>query len=139
MFNLDSKSSRSVPPLLLAIAKAEINSILTNVNGVGFVMLCSTDGFELALANKKNVENNGKIAAVSSSILAMVSAFISEIKLTGCQTVTLDAENGKAILTAVPAKNFPMVIVSVTDKDILLGQLLYNLNKASATIVAADT
>lgn len=135
MFN---KPSRSVPPLLLAVAKAEINSILTNVNGVHFVMLCSTDGFELALANKKNVNNNGKIAAVSSSILAMVSAFISEIQLTGCQTVTLDAENGKAILTSIPAKNFPMLIVTVTDKDVLLGQLLYSLNKASENIVNTD-
>lgn len=135
MFN---KPTRTVPPLLLAVAKSEINSILTNVRGVGFVMLCSTDGFELALANKKNVNNNGKIAAVSSSILAMVSAFISEIQLTGCQTVTLDAENGKAILTSVPAKNFPMLIVTVTDKDVLLGQLLYSLNKASETIVSTD-
>lgn len=137
MFN--TKPSRSIPPLLLAVAKSEINSVLTNVKGVHFVMLCSTDGFELALANKKNVNNNGKIAAVSSSILAMVSAFISEIQLTGCQTVTLDAENGKAILTSVPAKNFPMLIVTVTDKDVLLGQLLYSLNKASETIISTDS
>lgn len=136
MFN--NKSTLTVPPLLLAVAKSEINSILTNVRGVGFVMLCSTDGFELALANKRNVNNNGKIAAVSSSILAMVSAFISEIQLTGCQTVTLDAGNGKAILTSVPAKNFPMLIVTVTDRDVLLGQLLYSLNKASEIIVATD-
>lgn len=138
MFNLGSSPARSVPPALLSLAKLEINSILSNVNGVHFVMLCSTDGFELALANKKNLNNNGKVAAVSSSILAMVSAFISEINLTGCQTVTLDAENGKAFLSSVPAKNNPMIIVSVTDKDILLGQLLYSLNKASEAIVAAD-
>lgn len=138
MFNLGTSSSRTVPPKLLSIAKLEINSILSNVHGVHFVMLCSTDGFELALANKKNVNNNGKIAAVSSSILAMVTAFISEINLKGCQTVTLDAENGKAILTSIPAKNNPMLIVTVTDKDILLGQLFYSLNKATETIVAAD-
>lgn len=139
MFNIGSSPKNSVPPMLLSIAKMEINSILSNVRGVHFVMLCSTDGFELAVANKRDINNNGKIAAVSSSILAMVTAFVSEINLHGCQTITLDAENGKALLSSVPAKNNPMVIVTVTDKDVLLGQLFYNLNKASETIIAADT
>ena len=52
---------------------------------VNLVILWSSDGFELSYASKKNRENTGKIAAVSSSILAMVS----EIE---CQTITLDAE-----------------------------------------------
>ncbi len=34
---------------------------------------------------------------MSSSILAMVTAFLKEIQLTGCNNITLDADNGKAI------------------------------------------
>ena len=97
-------------------------------------MLCSSDGFELSLASKKNIENTGKIAAVSSSILAMVSAFISEIQLFGCQTITLDAENGKVFLTAVDHPHHPMVIVAVTNKDILMGQMLYYFKKLSESL-----
>lgn len=108
-----ASNQRKAPDSLIALAKKEINEILSNVNGVDFVMLCSTDGFELATVNKKTVPNSGKLAAVSSSILAMVTAFISEIKLSGCQTITLDAENGKAILSSVPAKNHPMIIVAM--------------------------
>lgn len=75
-------------------ASQQIHELLNMVSGVDFVMLSSADGFELALASKKNLDNRGKIAAVSSSILAMVSAFIAEIHLSGCKTITLDADNG---------------------------------------------
>ena len=107
------------------------------VSGVDFVMLCSSDGFELALASKKNLGNSGKIAAVSSSILAMVSAFISEIHLAGCKTITLDADNGKVILTAVEHSQHPMVLVAVASKDVLIGQLLYAIKKTAETLAQA--
>lgn len=131
-------NQRKAPEALVDSAKQEISEILSNINGVDFVMLCSTDGFELATVNKKTVPNSGKLAAVSSSILAMVTAFISEIKLVGCQTITLDAENGKAILTSVPAKNHPMIIVTMASRDVLLGQLLHAVKKSSENIVALD-
>ena len=137
MFN-HASNQRKAPPELVEFAKQEINNILMNVAGVDFVMLCTTDGFELATVHKRASQNSGKLAAVSSSILAMVTAFTAEIKLVGCQTVTLDAENGKAILTAVPAKNHPMIIVTQTSKDVLLGMLLHTVKKSSDAIIAAD-
>lgn len=54
------------------------------------------------------------------------------------QQSPLDAENGKAILTAIPAPHHPMVLVTLSNKDVLLGQLLYSLKQASAAISAAD-
>jgi predicted regulator of Ras-like GTPase activity (Roadblock/LC7/MglB family) len=109
-----------------------------NIRGIDYIMLCSTDGFELASVYKKNPYNSTKLAAVSSSILAMVNAFLKEIQLTGCQSITLDAENGKAILTSIPAPHHPMVMVTLSNKDVLLGQLLYSLKQASAAIIEAD-
>ena len=91
-------------------ASQQIHELLNMVSGVDFVMLSSADGFELALASKKNLDNRGKIAAVSSSILAMVSAFIAEIHLSGCKTITLYADNGKVILTAVDHPQYPLVL-----------------------------
>lgn len=122
---LDVNLSRKIPDEFVAYGELKIRNLLNSVSSIDFVMLCSSDGFEIALANKKNVNNSGKIAAVSSSILAMVTAFISEINLVGCQTITLDAENGKALLTAVPHPQYPMVLVALTSKDILIGQMLY--------------
>ena len=133
MFTL--AQSRSAPKELIDFAKSEIQDVLMNVRSVNYVMLCSTDGFELAHVYKRNGYNSTKLAAVSSSILAMVAAFMNEIHLEGCQSITLDADNGKAILTSIPSPNHPMIIVTLTEKDVLLGQLLYTLKKASNRII----
>ena len=129
---------RSAPDTLIRLGEQSIEEILREVSGVEFIMLCSTDGFELGSIHKKNVANSGKLAAVSSSILAMVQAFLGEINLNGCQSITLDAENGKAILSAVPSPHHPMLIVAMTSKDVLLGHLLLAIKKASEKIAQAD-
>ena len=133
MFTL--AQSRSAPKELIDFAKNEIQDVLMNVRSVNYVMLCSTDGFELAHVYKRDGYNSTKLAAVSSSILAMVAAFMNEIHLEGCQSITLDADNGKAILTSTPSPNHPMIIVTLTEKDVLLGQLLYTLKNASNKII----
>ena len=133
MFTL--AQSRTAPKELIDFAKSEIQDVLMNVRSVNYVMLCSTDGFELAHVYKRNGYNSTKLAAVSSSILAMVAAFMNEIHLEGCQSITLDADNGKAILTSIPSSNHPMIIVTLTEKDVLLGQLLYTLKNASNRIM----
>ena len=133
MFTL--AQSRTAPKELIDFAKSEIQDVLMNVRSVNYVMLCSTDGFELAHVYKRDGYNSTKLAAVSSSILAMVAAFMNEIHLEGCQSITLDADNGKAILTSTPSSNHPMIIVTLTEKDVLLGQLLYTLKSASNRIM----
>lgn len=133
MFTL--AQSRTAPKELIDFAKNEIQDVLMNVRSVNYVMLCSTDGFELAHVYKRDGYNSTKLAAVSSSILAMVAAFMNEIHLEGCQSITLDADNGKAILTSIPSSNHPMIIVTLTEKDVLLGQLLYTLENASNRVM----
>ncbi len=133
MFTL--AQSRTAPKELIDFAKSEIQDVLMNVRSVNYVMLCSTDGFELAHVYKRDGYNRTKLAAVSSSILAMVAAFMNEIHLEGCQSITLDADNGKAILTSIHSPNHPMIIVTLTEKDVLLGQLLYTLKNASNKIM----
>jgi predicted regulator of Ras-like GTPase activity (Roadblock/LC7/MglB family) len=131
-------SKRVAAPALIAIAKQQALEILNNVSGIDSVLLCSTDGFELASVHKRSSYDGNKIAAVSSSILAMVSAFVGEIKLIGCQSITLDAANGKAVICAVPAKNHPMVLVITASQDVLLGQVFHAIKQVNATIMAAD-
>lgn len=129
---------RSAPDYLISFAHEKLTTILNEVNGLEYVMLCSTDGFELSSVHKKNVKNSGKLAAVSSSILAMVQAFLGEINLNGCQSITLDAENGKALISAIPNQKYPMLIVAITSKDVMLGHLLIEVKKCSQEIAEAD-
>ena len=135
---MTTAEQRTAPAALVEFAKAQIHQVMMNVKGIDFIMLCSTDGFELASFSRVNDYNSTKLAAVSSSILAMVGAFLGEIQLDGCQSISLDAENGKAVLTSVPAVKHPMVIVTLVSKDILLAQLLHGLKEAGNAIINAD-
>jgi len=85
---------RTAPTQLLQLAKSEAQKILMNTRGVDFVMICSSDGFELATVSHKNYPNTTKLAA--------------------------------------------MVMVTLSNRDVLLGQLLYSLKKASQVIAEAD-
>ncbi|WP_122900509.1 roadblock/LC7 domain-containing protein [Acinetobacter sp. B51(2017)] len=129
---------RSAPDALINLAHESIHEVLREVNGVEYIMLCSTDGFELTSVHRKNINNSGKLAAVSSSILAMVQAFLGEINLNGCQSMTLDAENGKALISAVPSHNHPMLVVVISAKDVMLGHLLLAVKRATEQIAEAD-
>jgi len=86
MFKIPDTQQRTAPKELIQLAKNHANDILTSIRGINYVMLCSTDGLELATVHKKSNYNSTKLAAVSSSILAMISAFLNEINLTGCQS-----------------------------------------------------
>ena len=133
------EQTRKAPDSLIHQAHRAISDVLPNVKGIDYILLCTADGFEISSVHKKNIYNTSKLAAVSSSIIAMVSAFLNEIDLKGCQGITLDAENGKAILNAIPNKNFPMILVALTSKDVLLGQALFFLKKCAEDIVLADS
>ncbi|MDY6525364.1 roadblock/LC7 domain-containing protein [Acinetobacter faecalis] len=131
--------SRKPPESLIHLSHRTISDVLLNVKGVDYILLCTADGFEISSVHNKNIYNSSKLAAVSSSIVAMISAFVNEIDLKGCQSITLDAENGKAILNAIPNKNYPMIMVALTNKDILLGQVLFFLKKCTEDIISADS
>ena len=125
---------QNLPKSLVELGEKKVNELLRNVKYVNFCMLCTADGFEIAVASKRQLNNVSKVAAVSSSIIAMVSAFISEINLEDCQTITLDAKNGKALLTSIPHPKYPAVLVALTDREVLLGQILYELKTTSEEI-----
>lgn len=132
------KHSRQIPQSLIEIGHVKMRELLNSVGGLDFVMLCSSDGFQLAMASKKQLVHIGKVAAISSSTLAMVSAFISEINLTGCKTLSLDAENGHVVLMGVEHADYPMLVVAVGTPNVLIGQMRYEVKKISESLVNID-
>ncbi|TCB81695.1 hypothetical protein [Acinetobacter sp. ANC 4173] len=58
-------------------------------------MFCILDGLALATVSKNIIENQGEIVVVSHSILAIVSAVITESHLAYYQAIRLGTENRK--------------------------------------------
>lgn len=131
-------TKRAPPDAFIQQAKASIQQLMGNVPGIQNVILASTDGFELCAVQRDSQVQGSKLAAVSSSILALVQAFLGEIQFTGCQSMTLEAENGKAIIAAVNSTNHPMLLVITTSKSVLLGHLLHSLKACTQELALYD-
>jgi hypothetical protein len=136
--SVHAKTKRMPPEAFMQQANASIQELMAAVPGIQNVILASTDGFELCSAQRDTQVQGSKLAAVSSSILALVQAFLGEIQFTGCQSMTLEAENGKAIIAAVNSVNHPMLLVITTSKFVLLGHLLHSLKACTQQLARAD-
>lgn len=133
-----TESSRLKPSELFVVASKEVlHDLVHSTSGIDGVLLASTDGFEVSSIFQKEYDA-GKLSAVGSSILALVQALTNEAKLTGCRSVILDAQDGKIMISAVPNKNQPMIVIVVTKQQVLLGQIMHGMNKAINQLVALD-
>lgn len=121
----------------IAASKEVLHDLVHATSGIDGVLLASTDGFEVNSIFQKDYDG-GKLSAVGSSILALVQALTHEAKLTGCRSVILDAENGKIMISAVPNKNQPMIIIVVTKQQVLLGQIMHAMNKGVESLIELD-
>ncbi|MDE2422502.1 MAG: roadblock/LC7 domain-containing protein [Gammaproteobacteria bacterium] len=129
---------RQPSSLFLKFAKRCVDELCSSVLSVNSVVLASGDGFEVASVTNQSGFDSSKVAAVSSSLLSMVHAFTSEIRLNDCQSFILDAANGKAIIAHVPCDNYPMVLMVLTDEKALLGQVLHGMRFCSQRLVEGD-
>lgn len=133
-----TESSRLKPSELFVVTSKEVlHDLVHSTSGIDGVLLASTDGFEISSIFQKEYDG-GKLSAVGSSILALVQALTNEAQLTGCRSVILDAQDGKIMISAVPNKNQPMIVIVVTKQQVLLGQIMHGMNKAINQLVALD-
>ncbi|WP_201574001.1 roadblock/LC7 domain-containing protein [Psychrobacter sp. H8-1] len=133
-----TESSRLKPSELFVVTSKEVlHDLVHSTSGIDGVLLASTDGFEVSSIFQKEYDA-GKLSAVGSSILALVQALTNEAQLTGCRSVILDAQDGKIMISAVPNKNQPMIVIVVTKQQVLLGQIMHGMNKAINQLVALD-
>lgn len=130
---------RQPSAIFLKLAQRQVEEFMSSVSGINTVVLATGDGFEMVkVTNQANLDS-GKVAAVSSSILSMVQAFTSEIKLINCQSLILDADNGKAIIASVPCVQYPMVLVVLASEKVLLGQVLHGMRLCAKHLVENGT
>ena len=136
LFQMDANRLKPSESYLTA-AKEVLQDLVHATSGIEGVLLASIDGFEVSSIFQKEYDAN-KLSAVGSSILALVQALTSEAQLTGCRSVILDAEDGKIMISAVPNKNQPMIVIVVTKQQLLLWQIMHGMNKAINQLIELD-
>lgn len=129
---------RKVPQKITDEIKLYMYNFLSDSSAIDAILLCSTDGFELASVHKQKEFPAEKIATVSSSIIAMVTALLAEIKLKGCNSITLESSNGKGIINLVNVAHYSLIIVVITNQKLILGVFLSQLKNFTTSISLID-
>jgi len=111
-----------------------LQDLQQRVEGERTVVLASVDGFALVSAG---AEGRGeRLAAMTSAMLALAAAVGRELVLGDLQTLMLEAEQGKVLMLALPARPEPLLLMAGCDQRSVVGQVLWNTRECGQAILA---
>jgi uncharacterized protein len=117
---LDPRSSR----VFQAICVDALEQLVHGTSGVHSACLVTGDGFEIASVLKDGVSSE-RLAAMTSSVHALGSAVVGELKLTDCASVIIDGESGSVVVVRLPSQDAEMILAAVCDKKATIGGIFF--------------
>jgi predicted regulator of Ras-like GTPase activity (Roadblock/LC7/MglB family) len=94
------------------------------VDGLTAAGIVGPDGFEVASIASTKFEIT-KVAALTSTLIAVADAFLQESGMTECRELILKSENGTGLLLSIPAGVATYGLFVAVRKDTPLGVVLY--------------
>lgn len=110
-------------PLVIAALKSNLDSLLDAVPSIMGVFLATDDGFEITQAISGKQFEPAKLAAMSSSMVALSHALVGEIDLGETQNMLIEARLGKVLLLSV-ATTPALSLTVIARPNATLGQVL---------------
>lgn len=111
-------------PDLGDLCRAQLQIFVSQCSGVTAGIVASADGFEVASIQHAQLAPQ-KVAAMSSSMLALGDAVLGEADLSGCQNVVIESKSGVIVMLAVGDARSELLLCAVADHNAMLGQLLW--------------
>lgn len=125
----------NVSPLLRAAAEEQARACVSEVAGVGAVVVASVDGFDLASA-LRGQHDAARIAAMASSISAISGVVALEAGLGSFRSVTIGTDAGFAVVHAVPRAGLELVINVIAGEDAILAQVMHRVAAMARALAA---
>ena len=122
-------------PVIVKCCQDEINHLMANEKNISGVLVCSTDGFEVA-SQLKSHQSAAKLSAMASSTLALGHAITVEILLGACKDVIVDSSDGKVLLMSIERDDSALLLLAIADSTETLGQVLWRVKACAAAIAA---
>lgn len=103
-------------------------------SGVDAVLLASPDGFEVVSATRTQTLDGPRLAAMSSSMLALGAAMARDFKLDGCRNVHIEAGNGVVLLLTVPCERAGLVLSALARGGSPLAMVLVAARRCAQSV-----
>jgi uncharacterized protein len=108
--------------------------LVNNESGLEAVLLASPDGFEIVSATRTGRIDGPRLAAMSSSMLALGAAMAKDFRLDGCRNVHIEAGNGVVLLLTVPCDRASLVLSALAPRGATLGMVLVAARRGAQAV-----
>ena len=115
-------NSHFSPDVVISLKNC-LNELLETVPSILGVFLATDDGFEITQAISSKQFEPSKLAAMSSSMVALSHALVGEIDLGETENMLIEARLGKVLLLSVPG-NPTLSLTVIARPSATLGQVL---------------
>lgn len=114
----------------------ELDAFVADLQGLRSAVVASVDGF--ALAEARGQDGSGeRLAAMTSSMLALAKAVSRELALGELDTLTLESGDGKVLMLSIPAPGSPLLLMAACSRGAVMGRALWSARQCSRRIVRA--
>jgi predicted regulator of Ras-like GTPase activity (Roadblock/LC7/MglB family) len=107
-----------------AICHMRIDTLMATQPEITGVLISTVDGFEIASKLSPGL-SAAKLAAMTSSLLALSGAMCAETANGTCRDLVIDADAGRVLLMELPHRNQNLVLAVLCTGKVTLGQVLW--------------
>ncbi|MGJ7529785.1 roadblock/LC7 domain-containing protein [Variovorax sp. GB1P17] len=125
-----------LPANVVLGAQTVLDDLAAPLAGLRTALVVTPDGFEIAQLQRSSL-NIAKLAAMTSSLMAMARAVGGELAFTDCRRLVFDAEQGTVVVQPVPAV-FPSLLCFVLGPDATLGRALWTMGEVVTALRKID-
>ena len=122
-------------PGLSSLCKVHLQAFVSATSGVTAAIVATSDGFEVASVLHSSLSPE-KMAAMTSSILALGEAVLAEAGLVDCQNVVIESHGGLIVMLSVGDPDGELLLSVITDGNAMLGQVLWAARRCCQTVRA---
>lgn len=107
-----------------AICHMHIDALTSMQPEITGVLISTIDGFEIASKLLSDL-SAAKLAAMTSSLLALSGAMCTETGSGTCRDLVIDADTGRVLLMELPCRKQSLVLAVLCTGKVTLGQVLW--------------
>lgn len=119
-----------------AVCKSAMLGMTKRCAGISEVVIATRDGFAVS-SWRSSPEMDSRLAAMTSSALAVAEAIVEECKLGTCSNVLIEGSDGKMIVVAVGLPSYPLLLAVRGSDSALTGQLIFACRDCCSEILSA--
>ena len=123
-----------VNPDWIPVCEQALNALVERTPDILAAVVTTGDGFDVASYVPNDKMSPKKLSAMTSSMLGLAEALVSEALLGRSQDVIIEAEKGQVLLLSVPNVRGGLLLNVIASQKVLIGELLWACRQCCATI-----